>query len=159
MTKCVFFVRHCEPFLKNGVAIHKFSVTFAFWIATLALLARNDGKAKIQIFYSKFKAFYKFKSFDKFKAFHKFNSFYNFISNFKPYTRLFHIFTPNFCSVFTDKFTTKEFLWTDKAQKHPFKPVYDEHSRVLILGSFRHFALRKRADFTMRTAQTAFGKF
>ena len=56
-----------------------------FWIATLALLARNDGKAKIQIFYSKF------------NSFHKFNS------NFKPYTRLFHIFTPSFCSVQTDK--------------------------------------------------------
>ncbi len=45
----------------------------------------------------------------------------------------------------------------DKTQKHPFKPVYDEHSKVLILGSFP--PLRKRADFTMRTAQTAFGKF
>ncbi len=96
-----------------------------FWIATLALLARNDGqrkrtllfckddKAKIQIFYSKFKAFHKFNSFCKFKAFYKFNSFHkfyskfnsfhNFISNFKPYTRLFHIFTPSFCSVQTDK--------------------------------------------------------
>ena len=73
------------------------------WIATLALLARNDGKAKIQIFYSKFKAFHKFNSFCKFKAFYKFNSFYNFISNFKPYTRLFHIFTPSFRSVQTDK--------------------------------------------------------
>ena len=32
-------------FLKNGVAIHKFSVIFTFWIATLALwLARNDGQ-------------------------------------------------------------------------------------------------------------------
>ena len=131
-------------FYENGVAIHKFSVTFAFWIATLALFARNDGgfchfepfakrrkiqriestfailgyfataqydkfellsknngyfhsnfKAQIQIFHSKFKAFYKF------------NSFYNFISKFKPYTRLFHIFIPNFRSVFTDKFCTR----------------------------------------------------
>ena len=78
-------------FCENGVAIHKFSVIFAFWIATLALLARNDGKAQIQIFYSKFKAFCKF------------NSFYKFNSNFKPYTRLFHIFTPSFRSVQTDK--------------------------------------------------------
>ena len=71
------------------------------------LLSKNNGyfhsnfKAKIQIFYSKFKAFHKF------KAFYKFNSFYKFISNFKPYTRLFHIFTPNFRSVFTDKFCTR----------------------------------------------------
>ena len=72
-----------------------------FWIATLALLARNDGKAKIQIFYSKFNSFHKFHS--KFKAFHKFNSFHKFISNFKPCTRLFHIFTPSFRSVQTDK--------------------------------------------------------
>ena len=61
------------------------------------LLLKNNGyfysnfKAKIQIFHSKF------------KAFHKFNSFHNFISNFKPYTRLFHIFTPSFRSVQTDK--------------------------------------------------------
>ena len=87
------------------------------WIATLALLARNDGKAKIQIFHSKFKAFCKFKSFDKFKAFYKFNSFHKFISNFKPYTRLFHIFTPNFRAVFTDKFNRKEELWQQLAQK------------------------------------------
>ena len=45
----------------------------------------KDNKAQIQIFHSKF------------KAFHKFNS------NFKPYTRLFHIFTPSFRSVQTDK--------------------------------------------------------
>ncbi len=100
-SKCVIASRFCE----NGVAIHKFSVIFAFWIATLALLARNDGKAKIQIFYSKFKALYKF------------NSFHNFISNFKPYTRLFHIFTPNFRAVFTDKFSRKEELWQQLAQK------------------------------------------
>ena len=97
------------------------------WIATLALLARNDGKAKIQIFYSKFKAFHKFNSFCKFKAFYKFNSFHkfhskfnsfhNFISNFKPYTRLFYIFTPNFRAVFTDKFSRKEELWQQLAQK------------------------------------------
>ena len=31
-------------FCENGVASHKFSVAFALWIATLALLARNDGK-------------------------------------------------------------------------------------------------------------------
>ena len=77
------------------------------------LLSKNNGyfhsnfEAKIQIFYSKFKAFYKFNSFhkfhSKFKTFHKFNSFYKIISNFKPYTRLFHIFTPSFCSVQTDK--------------------------------------------------------
>ena len=30
-------------FRKNGVAIHKFSIIFAFWIATLVLLSRNDG--------------------------------------------------------------------------------------------------------------------
>ena len=65
------------------------------------LLSKNNGyfhsnfKAQIQIFHSKFKAFYKF------------NSFYNFISKFKPYTRLFHIFIPNFRSVFTDKFCTR----------------------------------------------------
>ena len=92
--------------------IHKF-YSF-FWIATLALLARNDGKAQIQIFYSKFKAFHKFNSFCKFKAFYKFNSFHNFISNFKPYTRLFHIFTPSFCSVQTDKFQHKEKKWQMK---------------------------------------------
>ena len=90
-------------FCENGVAIHKFSVIFAFWIATLALLARNDGKAKIQIFYSKFKAFHKFNSFCKFKAFYKFNSFHNFISNFR--------------AVFTDKFNRKEELWQQLAQK------------------------------------------
>ena len=108
---------------KNGVASHKFSVIFTFWIATLALLARNDGKAKIQIFYSKFKAFCKFKSFHKFnsfykfKAFYKFNSFHKFYSKFKPYTRLFYIFTPNFRAVFTDKFNRKEELWQQLAQK------------------------------------------
>ena len=65
------------------------------------LLLKNNGyfhsnfKAKIQIFHSKFKAFCKF------------NSFHKFISNFKPYTRLFYIFTPNFRSVFTDKFCTR----------------------------------------------------
>ena len=32
-------------FCENGVAIHKFSVIFTFWIATLALLARNDGSS------------------------------------------------------------------------------------------------------------------
>ncbi len=68
----------------------------------------SNFKAKIQIFHSKFKAFYKFKSFDKF------NSFYNFISNFKPYTRLFHIFTPNFRSVQADKFQHKEKKWQMK---------------------------------------------
>ena len=78
------------------------------------LLLKNNGyfhshfKAKIQIFYSKFKAFCKF------KALYKFNSFYNFISNFKPYTRLFHIFTPSFCSVQTDKFQHKEKKWQMK---------------------------------------------
>ena len=90
------------------------------WYDKFGLLFKNNGyfrsnfKTQIQIFYSKFKAFCKFNSFykfhSKFKAFCKSNSFYNFISNFKPYTRLFHIFTPSFCSVFTDKFTTKEFL-------------------------------------------------
>ena len=84
------------------------------------LLSKNNGyfysnfKAKIQIFYSKFKAFCKFKSFDKFKAFYQSNSFHKFISNFKPYTRLFHIFTPNFCSVQTDKFQHKEKKWQMK---------------------------------------------
>ena len=33
-------------FRKDGVAIHNFSVAFALWIATLALLARNDGQRK-----------------------------------------------------------------------------------------------------------------
>ena len=109
-------------FKKNGYfhsnfrdKIYKF---YSFlWIATLALLARNDGKAKIQIFHSKFKAFHKFNSFCKFKAFYKFNSFYKFISKFKPYTRLFYIFTPNFRAVFTDKFSRKEELWQQLAQK------------------------------------------
>ena len=40
----------------------------------------------------------------KFKAFYKFNSFYNFISNFKPYTRLLHIFTPNFLYFHSNRF-------------------------------------------------------
>ena len=72
------------------------------------LLLKNNGyfhsnfKAKIQIFHSKFKAFYKF------------NSFYIFISNFKPYARFFHIFTPNFRSVQTDKFQHKEKKWQMK---------------------------------------------
>ena len=83
-------------FCENGVAIHKFSVIFAFWIATLALLARNDGKTQIQIFYSKFKVFYKF------------NSFHKFISKFKPYTRLFHIFTPNFLYFHSNRFQNFE---------------------------------------------------
>ena len=75
------------------------------------LLLKNNGyfhsnfKAKLQIFHSKFKAFCKF------------NSFYNFISNFKPYARLFYIFTPNFRAVFTDKFSRKEELWQQLAQK------------------------------------------
>ena len=56
----------------------------------------NDGKAKIQIFHSKF------------KAFHKFNSFHNFISNFKPYTRLFHIFTPHFLYFHSNRFQNFE---------------------------------------------------
>lgn len=47
----------------------------------------------------------------------------------------------------------------DKTQKHPFKPVYDEHSRVLILGSFPLLHTSQKGGFTMRTAQTAFGKF
>ena len=91
-SKRVIASRFCE----NGVAIHKFSVAFALWIATLALLARKDDKTKIQIFHSKF------------KAFHKFNSFYNFISNFKPYTRLFHIFTPNFLYFHSNRFQNFE---------------------------------------------------
>ena len=33
-------------FHKNGVAIHKFSIIFAFWITMLALLSRNDGQRK-----------------------------------------------------------------------------------------------------------------
>ena len=43
-------------FCENGVAIHKFSVIFTLWIATLALLARNDGAGAI--FSQKFNAFY-----------------------------------------------------------------------------------------------------
>ena len=57
----------------------------AFAFNLKKLFAHSNFKAKIQIFHSKF------------------NSFYNFISNFKPYTRLFHIFTPSFRSVQTDK--------------------------------------------------------
>ncbi len=38
-------------FYENGVAIHKFSVTFAFWISTLALLARNDGQRKCTLLF------------------------------------------------------------------------------------------------------------
>ncbi len=41
-SKRVIASRFCE----NGVAIHKFRVIFAFWIATLALLARNDRQRK-----------------------------------------------------------------------------------------------------------------
>ena len=64
----------------------------------------KDNKAQIQIFHSKFKAFYKFNSFHKFNSFYKFKSFEKlFNSNFKPYARLFHIFTPSFRSVQTDK--------------------------------------------------------
>ena len=38
-SKRVIASRFCE----NGVASRKFSILFTFWIATLALLARNDG--------------------------------------------------------------------------------------------------------------------
>ena len=71
-------------------------------------IIHSNFKAKIQIFHSKFKVFCKF------KALYKFNSFYNFISNFKPYARLFHIFTPSFCPVQTDKFQHKEKKWQMK---------------------------------------------
>ena len=139
-TFCLFEIFKCfvfglfalviaSRFCENGVAIHKFSVIFAFWIATLALLARNDGafchfepfakRRKIQRIesalailgyfanaqYDKFGLLLKNNGYfhSKFKAFYKFNSFHKFYSNFKPYTRLFHIFTPNFRSVQTDK--------------------------------------------------------
>ena len=117
---------HQKHFFAQILGTKFTNFTRFFWIATLALLARNDGKTKIQIFYSKFKAFYKFKSFHKFKAFCKFksfdkfkafyqsNSFHKFISNFKPYARFFHIFTPNFRSVQTDKFQHKEKKWQMK---------------------------------------------
>ena len=106
---------HFEPFTKRR-KIQRIESTFAilgyFACAQydkFGLLFKNNGyfhsnfEAKIQIFYSKFKAFHKFNSFCKFKAFYKFKSFHNFISNFKPYTRLLHIFTPSFRSVQTDK--------------------------------------------------------
>ena len=35
----------------------------------------------------------------------------------------------------------------DKTQKHPFKPVYDEHSRVLILGSFPPLRTSQKGGF------------
>ena len=38
--------RICKAWAGKFVAIHKFSVAFALWIATLALLARNDGQRK-----------------------------------------------------------------------------------------------------------------
>ena len=132
MTQIVQYDKFGLLFKNNGYFHSKFRDKIYkfysfFWIATLAKLARNDGKAQIQIFYSKFKAFHKFNSFCKFKAFYKFNSFHkfhskfnsfhNFISNFKPYTRLFYIFTPNFRAVFTDKFSRKEELWQQLAQK------------------------------------------
>ena len=107
-TLCFFEIFKCfiyallRPFchFERGEKSKEFKIRFVYgYFAN----AQYDSKAKIQIFYSKFKAFHKFNSFCKFKAFHKFNSFYNFISNFKPYTRLFHIFTPSFCSVQTDK--------------------------------------------------------
>ena len=66
------------------------------------LLLKNNGyfhsnfKAQIQIFHSKFKAFCKF------------NSFHNFISKFKPYTRLFYIFTPNFLYFHSNRFQNFE---------------------------------------------------
>ena len=71
--------------------------TKSVWYDKFGLLLKNNGyfhsnfEAKIQIFHSKFKTFYKS------------NSFHKFYSKFKPYTRLFHIFTPSFCSVQTDK--------------------------------------------------------
>ena len=94
---------HFEPFakrrkiqrLESALAILGYFANAQY--DKFGLLLKNNGyfhsnfKAKIQIFHSKFKAFYKF------------NSFYKFISNFKPYTRLFHIFTPSFRSVQTDK--------------------------------------------------------
>ena len=54
-TFCLFEIFKCfvfglfalviaSRFCENGVAIHKFSVIFAFWIATLVLLACNDGE-------------------------------------------------------------------------------------------------------------------
>ncbi len=160
-SKRVIASRFCE----NGVAIHKFRVIFAFWIATLALLARNDGQGKCTLLfhndsgfchfersekskefkirfvygyfanaqYDKFGLLSKnngyfhsnFKTqiqifYSKFKAFYKFNSFHKFISKFKPYTRLVHIFTPNFRSVFTDKFNTKgeAMAFTNEQQRY-----------------------------------------
>ena len=104
--------------IKRKLAIFGYFATLCFaQYDKFGLLSKNNGyfhsnfkakihkihiihshfKAKIQILYSKFKAFHKFNSFYKFKAFHNFNS------NFKPYTRLFHIFTPSFRSVQTDK--------------------------------------------------------
>ena len=80
------FKSFCSFFFTFKAKIHKF---YSFLrLAKLAKFARNDGKAKIQIFHSKF------------KAFHKFNSFYKFISNFKPYVRLFHIL-PQIFYIFT----------------------------------------------------------
>ena len=69
---------------------------FRLCVKFTRLFTYSNFKAKIQIFHSKFKAFCKF------------NSFYNFISNFKPYTRLFHIFTPNFLYFHSNRFQNFE---------------------------------------------------
>ena len=55
------------------------------------LLSKNNG-----YFHSKFKAFYKF------------------ISNFKPYARLFHIFTPNFLYFHSNRFQNFEKSYSTK---------------------------------------------
>ena len=58
-----------SPFRKNGVAIHKFSIIFAFWIATLALLARNDRQRKRTLSFDKDGAFCHFERSEKSKEF------------------------------------------------------------------------------------------
>ena len=101
-----------EQCLGGGLLSLSLSLSLLALVARLCvnftrLFTHSIFKAKIQIFHSKFKSFHRFNSFYKFKTFYKLNSFHKIISKFKPYTRLFHTFTPNFRSVFTDKFNTK----------------------------------------------------
>jgi|GEM_PF-4764526 len=46
----------------------------------------------------------------------------------------------------------------DKTQKHPFKPVYDEHSRVLILGSFPPLRTSQKGGFYYADSSNRFWK-
>ena len=95
-SKRVIASRFCE----NGVAIHKFGVIFTFWIATLALLARNDGlfchfepfakRRKIQRIESTFAilGYFADAQYDKFGLLLKNNGY--FYSNFKAKIQIFH---------------------------------------------------------------------